>query len=326
LKFEKVNYEGSSSEPNISEDVFFRSIAEDAYIPGNYLVSKGFALYTTKDLNDTTLIAGRLLDMGYQEGIGDNAKFGEILGIVASPTSRQSTWIADFTNNCIRWIDRKTNKVSHLTGMCENDESKDGNFDDARLNTPLELVAVTSSKIYFTGGQEYTIKCLCSEDNVWKVKTLYNFQKRIIGFALNPSQSLVYILHRSGVGIINKWFNAKSYRVILNDYRYHSDGRLEAASVNFVSGIYFFDDYNFLLAESYLHDLRVVQLRKNRISSICVLQSPELPEKLSSGRINQCRIRFPRKFARVAEDSNKIRIIGLRNHYSLEFGKYSKNI
>ena len=101
----------------------------DRYRPGFIVYTDRYALMTS-DGTTTHLIAGHSTQWGYREGVGAEARFTYIYGF--AQTSEKLVVVADINNNCLRLIDRSTNKTSVFSGQCESpgyDDGSPGQFD-----------------------------------------------------------------------------------------------------------------------------------------------------------------------------------------------------
>ena len=95
----------------------------DRYRPGYLLYTEETALMTS-DGTTTHLIAGNSTQYGYREGVGAEARFTYIYGF--AQISEKLVVVADSNNNCLRLIDRSTNKTSVFSGLCESRGYEDG--------------------------------------------------------------------------------------------------------------------------------------------------------------------------------------------------------
>ena len=89
----------------------------DRYRPG-YLLYTDLTTLMTIDGTTTHLIAGNSARKGYREGVGAEAWFTYIAGF--AQISEKLVVVADTENNCLRLIDRSTNKTSVFSGRCKS--------------------------------------------------------------------------------------------------------------------------------------------------------------------------------------------------------------
>jgi len=303
------------------ENVDYKYIAEDTFIPGNFLVVKGSAIYTTPNLVETTLVAGNLKEHGYANGRGRKSRFNGVSAIIRSPVDSNSIWVGDYNNHCIRWIDRRTTKVNHLTGKCEFRRDEDGLFNKAGIGNPLEMAVYTDRSIYFFDNNALTLKCLCLRNEKWYVKTVSKLKKQIYRIVLNPSSTFLYLLDHKGISRVStKTFKLSDAKVIVKNRGIHADGKLnKEGSISGSFHIYFLTDDIFIVCDGPKTSLlRVVDLKKSMITSLCLLQL-RYPT-IRTGTVDRCKIKVPKQIIADPKKSRLI-IIGLDAHYSLNYGE-----
>jgi len=140
---------------------------------------------------------------------------------------------------------------------------------------------------------------------------------------LNPSGLLMYISHSMGVTQVCLVCGNLEPLLIVKKGEKHNDGNLEYSAVKSVEHFLFFDNYNFLLADTGNNLIRVVNLRDSTISSLCRPHPYSLTEQ--SGNISTCKLRFPIHLLN-AEHLNGVIIMGIESFYMLNYGENIMNL
>ena len=115
--FDYFRIEKSSPTDIISTSDFVYHMDLDRYRPGFIVYTEKPALMTS-DGTTTHLIAGNSTQRGYREGVGAEARFNDIAGFVQ--ISEKIVVVAEYVNQCMRLIDRTTNKTSVFSGQCKS--------------------------------------------------------------------------------------------------------------------------------------------------------------------------------------------------------------
>ena len=121
--FQPFRIEKSTPTDFISTSAEVYHIELDHYRPGYLVYSDSFALMTG-DGTTTHLIAGSSTQGGYREGVGADARFFLMQGF--AQISEKFVVVADTANDCLRLIDRTTNKTSAFSGQCQSGGYEDG--------------------------------------------------------------------------------------------------------------------------------------------------------------------------------------------------------
>ena len=96
------------------------ALAIDLFVPGNILLG-GFSDLRTSNGAEISGVAGHPSTSGYREGVGENALFKGISGIVH--IARTQVVVTDIFNRCLRMVDRTTGSTSTFSGLCDNSTS-----------------------------------------------------------------------------------------------------------------------------------------------------------------------------------------------------------
>ena len=115
--FDYFRIEKSSPTDIISTSDYVYHMDLDRYRPGFIVYTEKPALMTS-DGTTTHLIAGNSTQRGYREGVGAEARFNDIAGFVQ--ISEKIVVVAEYVNQCMRLIDRTTNKTSVFSGQCKS--------------------------------------------------------------------------------------------------------------------------------------------------------------------------------------------------------------
>ena len=140
------------------------------------------ALYTMNvATGDLHFLAGRGDRSAYQEGIGDQARFGQIRGIITSPVDYPNKlWIVDGKAGCIRSLDRRTNRTSHFAGICLSFGNVDGFLNLAQTGEVSSIIKDPHSakKYYIYDSSHFSIKLLQYFDRTssWSLRQVVNLR------------------------------------------------------------------------------------------------------------------------------------------------------
>ena len=115
--FDYFRIEKSTPTVIISTSYEVHHMEFDRYRPGFIVYTDKHALMTS-DGTTTHLIAGNSTQRGYREGVGAEARFNDIAGF--AQISEKLVVVADYVNQCMRLIDRSTNKTSVFSGQCKS--------------------------------------------------------------------------------------------------------------------------------------------------------------------------------------------------------------
>jgi len=298
----------------------FRYIVADDYVKGNYLVVFGYAIFTTSDFIKLESIGGVSNINEYANGRKDISRFGYVNGIVTSPKNNKHIWLSDLDNNCFREINRVTNYTSYLTGGCREKTVKDGKFDNAKVAFPFGMITSTlnDDRVYFLERKYQTLKCLIRINSIWYVNTLIPLNQNISGLTFNPTGAYLYFTTNSSIMRVSSTWKS-SPETILSGFG-HNDGAIDSAKMREPKYLHFLDNQTVLLTDYKNHVLRVVDLAKSRVSTICRLQTDG--GILQNGLINTCRMQLPRNLA-ISKESLNIYVIGDFSIYELKYsGKF----
>ena len=158
---------------------------------------------------DLHFLAGRGDKSAYQEGVGDQARFGQIRDIITSPVDYPNKlWIVDQKPGCIRSLDRRTNRTSHFAGMCGFFSDVDGFLNRAQTGEVSSIIKDPHSdeKYYVYDSTYFSIKLLQYFDRAssWSLRRIVNLRPSsgrppIVGnINFDFAGRLIYIFTDSG--------------------------------------------------------------------------------------------------------------------------------
>ena len=283
-------------------------MAEDEFVPGNLLFADGNALKTT-DGTTTSLIAGSSISAGYLEDVGSNARFNAIFSFIQ--LSRSLIVLADINNYCFRNVDRTTNLTSTYSGNCTNRGDRDGV--DALFDSPVSIIQDVKNNTQlliadFTLGSLRKI-ILASKH----VSTIYkDGSYRLSTLLQDPSTGNIYVTFAHGSGLFD--YESTSFSVVTGSSRRgFVDGAISQIRFDYPRGVAFLSPHKLLIADSFNHRLRVLDLITNTSSSICSGFGAHLDGDLSS-----CQLSLPQSLLTV----NDVIFVGEYRYIRSIHGKY----
>lgn len=228
------------------------------------LFAVGHAVQWT-DGTTTVGVVGLSGNNGYAEGVGDAARFKNILGFVQ--LNRTSMIVTDYQNNCLRTVDRPTRQTSVFVGECQSSGEDDGRV--AKFDGPSMLIKDfrDADKLLLVDRRNHAVRQI---DIITRITT--TLVPRSAG--LQGPRCLVYdALYQSLIiceqATLSKYNLRTKTRTIIVDGQGFADGALADANVDVPRGAYFFSEDIFLLVDKNNHRLRLVNLRDDSVSSIC---------------------------------------------------------
>jgi len=110
---------------------------KDEYIPGNILFTDGYSLRTTNGSSVST-IAGSPTSSGYSTSSGTSGRFSSLYGFYQK--NRTHVIVADYSNACLRMIDRTNRHNSQFAGTCQSAGHRNGRVGYAYLYCPYQML------------------------------------------------------------------------------------------------------------------------------------------------------------------------------------------
>ena len=161
--FQPFRIEKSTPTDFISTSYFVYHMELDRYRPGFIIYTYEHALMTS-DGTTTHLIAGSSTQEGYREGEGAEARFGTITGF--AQISEKLVVVADRSNDCMRLIDRTTNKTSVFSGQCESRGYDDGS--PGQFNYPYFVVIdkLNKNQLFIADSANNAVRTVVADSRV----------------------------------------------------------------------------------------------------------------------------------------------------------------
>jgi len=269
------------------------------------------------------LIAGSKTELGHKNGNSFYARFGDITGMVTSPDDPKSLWIADYTNNCFRILNRQTKQVQDLTGNCGDTAVHDDNFEFAGVGDPIGLVSWDRDRVYFYDNAKPRIRCLYRLNKVWYILTTYRSTSQVHNFAGNVESGYFYLLRDEEIQRVS--LDRTVSENIIDPHEEYDDGLLSRAGIKKPVHMIFLEPEVLLIADQGYHNLRVINLETSKISSVCLPQESDTSLVTVFGPINNCKLEYPTFIFK--DGVNKvIRVLGYIQSYTLRYGENKLNI
>lgn len=248
-----------------------RHMESDLRINGFILFIDGYSLRTA-DGRNAYVVAGSPNKKGFSNGKSLSAKFDYMEYFCQ--LDRRLVVIADHHNNCLRLVDRQTETVSTYAGKCGRDGggSADGESTAARFAHPLALLKDrrTYAKIFVS--DENGIRVV--DTTTQTVTTMYSandYKYDIFGMAWENDGLETLLLGGDVVTRLN--VNTLSFKIVAGNEQRNTqhavDGRLSEAQFMSVNKIIPFTADVFIVPSPLAYRLRVIDLKKGEVSSIC---------------------------------------------------------
>lgn len=227
-----------------------------------------FADYSSIKLTDgkaTLTLVGAPDQGGYKEGEGQEARFNYITGFLQ--WNKTSIIVVDHQNHCIRTVDRQSWMTSKFVGYCQTNGSTDGI--EALFNKPWSIIkhARSRRKVLVTDSDNDAIREIDIKKKTTKTLVRKGL-KRPMGITFDSTKRnlLITNLHylskyHFGTKIVTKLTGSKT--------KGFADGALDEAMFESPSDAIFLTKNVILVADQHNHRLRVIDIDKNSVSSIC---------------------------------------------------------
>jgi len=296
-------------------------VTKDTNASGTYLVAAGFGIFRTVDFMNLMPVAGNLTFKGYRQGSNVEARFGVVKGLITNPFDSAEIFVADYSYNCIRLIDRNLLKTSELIGKCDSKGHADGDLQTAQIGYPAELVKGMNQDIWFFDSFRPSLRRIYKEtnSNQWQLVTVHQLESRVESFTLHPSTNDIYLIRSKDVSRIR---NSKE-EVVFGESGMHNDGMLSEASIHYPKHSLFLDNDVFLLSDTGNNVIRIVNLKSSTISSICVPRSPN-NDIYRDGTPAECLLKSPGHLIHLPENnevvatSSKLEYLWKTHHFCIK--------
>ena len=243
-------------------------IQQDRSNPANiiFAIPTAIFLLPITGTRQPTLVAGDILKDGYREGVGSDAWFDGISGIVQTTSGYVVT---DSWNNCIRMIQPNSQKswnTVRYAGKCTMPGSEDGRRLSARFSHPNGLIK-QGNNIYIADTKAKTIRKLDMDTE--SVTTIHRSEalepKRLV---LGKTSEEFYVTADHGILQIQAsketWLVGSATSSIEVGKKPFS-----AARFSYPLGITWLGANFLLVADQESDSIKVVDLYRQRVESIC---------------------------------------------------------
>lgn len=213
-----------------------------------------------------SLISGSTLD-GYREGSKNTALFSHPKGLVQANVT--TIIVADHSNDCLRWVDRETGVTSTLAGRCTVEGWRDGFGESALLASPNGLV-LFNGNLFVCGRGSYAIRKVRLTDGY--VSTISVLPGRPQHLTIHPLGNLLYVtvFHANyTTGLMEVDTVTGESRALSSTIGGFKDGALPESRFTDPEGIIMIKDSILLLTDHAVNMVRVVNLERSTVCSVC---------------------------------------------------------
>lgn len=276
----------------VDTDTFVFHIERDIFNPSNIIFADNSCLKTTNG-KTTELIAGSVTEMGYIEGVGRAARFEEVSGFASlSPTQ---LIVIDHGNHCVRLVDRLNQRTNPYVGSCMTNGDQDGY--DAKFAEPLSIILdaknLSQFIIYDMGNNAF--KTVAIRSKYTETLSKFSYVHYFRGVTQHQTTGDLYITFEHGVAkydyqskavtliagssrtpFLKSLYNekllksptTKSASVI---YQYSYQRKVELSKIKFdhPSGVAILSDQVLVVADTWYHQLRILELDTGTGWTIC---------------------------------------------------------
>ena len=250
----------------------------DRYRPGYLLYTEETALMTS-DGTTTHVIAGNSTQYGYREGVGDEARFTYIYGF--AQISEKLVVVADSNNNCLRLIDRSTNKTSVFSGLCESRGYEDGS--PGQFDYPFFVVIDKRDKnqLFITDYRNSAVRTVNANSRVVGTFVWSDSLKYIRGITQEEESGDLFVTVNNVLYRIP--FVQKTVSLISGSrlgFSGHKDSTLLDSLFHMPYALIFIKPNTLLIADTWNDMLRVVDMNSDQVTTLNVTNSLNLPASL----------------------------------------------
>ena len=232
----------------------------DLLIPGSILyVTLANSLFTSNG-TESTVIAGHPSDVGYQEGIREEAIFDNIRGF--AQISSLQVVVSDQKNNCLRMIDRTTDSTSPFSGVCDSVDSP--------LFRPYGVMLDKKNSSHIFATVPTSVVTVNMETG--NISTFYDSTPNPVQYFTQAPDGDVFVSYNHVIYKIS--YFSRELTLISGDSDFGSaDGTLLEARYNAPRELQFLTEYTLLVADMKNNMLRLIDLSAENVTSIEVCQS-----------------------------------------------------
>ena len=250
----------------------------DRYRPGYLLYTEETALMTS-DGTTTHLIAGNSTKYGYREGVGDEARFTYIYGF--AQISEKLVVVADSNNNCLRLIDRSTNKTSVFSGLCESRGYKDGS--PGQFDYPFFVVIDKRDKnqLFITDYRNSAVRTVNANSRVVGTFVWSDSLKYIRGITQEEESGDLYVTALNALYRIT--YTQRTVTLISGSPGWNSgygDSTLLNSLFDYPRELLFITFNTLLIADWDNNKLRLLDMKSDKVTTLHVTNSLYRPASL----------------------------------------------
>ena len=248
----------------------------DRYRPG-YLLYTDLTTLMTIDGTTTHLIAGNSTQWGYREGVGAEARFNYIPGF--AQISEKLVVVADSNNNCLRLINRSTNKTSEFSGQCQSEGYEGGR--PGQFSYPHFVVIDKRDKnqLFITDFFNNAVRNVTVNSRVAGTFVQSDSLKYITGITQEEESGDLYVTAYHAVYRIT-YIQRTVSLISRSGSPGNRDSTLLDSLFNLPYELIFIKPNTLLVADSYAHKLRLVHMNSDQVTTLNVTNSLRLPYSL----------------------------------------------
>ena len=266
----------------------------DQYVEGNILFIEKNQL---KTINQETKIVEVIVgstSRGYRDGSGSCQEAPQFSNPKAFlQYNRNTLFIVDTWNFCVRAVSRLTNSTSSVAGVCTNKSFADGPFSAAKFSYVFDVVTLPAdfgSAIIVADYENRKMRKL--DMKLEQVTTMTELHESPVGLTLTPDQdAVIYTHYPGGIGMLN--LSTRTAQRLINEYTYgYIDGPLPASRFNLHTySPMFLSKTVMMIADTENGAIRLVDFTNFSVTSICAKAENLLSTR--SGDVSRCRLFSP---------------------------------
>ena len=280
-------------QPDIEKSIWHMEM--DIADPEFYIFSDGSALkmYNQHTFKQFTII-GTSDSQSYREGGQTDALFNPISGF--TQVNETHILVVDQNNNCLRYVDRRTNSSSQFAGTCGASGNQDGEQFDALFNSPRQIILKDQSTAHVTDFENRAIRQV--DIVTGQVTTWLALDDRPIGIIRNQPKQVYFVSTESRILRI-RLDSVVAYSVIPSTVPGFRDGQFRSARFDHPTSIVELGRDTLIVAEPKSNRLRVLHLKERRVTSICTGRSGFTDE----AAVGRCELESPQSLLLIRREA-----------------------
>lgn len=267
---------------------------------GFIMFSDGASLETTNG-KTTYKIVGVADQTGYMEGVGRAARFGWITGF--AQLNETHVMIVDSQNHCLRIVDRRINTSGKFVGECGTSGYLNGL--SAYFDSPSSVIVdQVNSKdlknpdiLLVTDTRNNAVRFV--DVKLRSVSTYLNKKNALnypIGLTFDPRTSNLFTTNSNDI-MAHNVEDDSDIRITGNHSKGWKDGKLQDASFGVPTAVLSLRDHLLLVADQDNGVLRILDLLRKNVSSICRNGTDGAQE----GNATSCQLNTPRSLLLLSD-------------------------